>query len=105
MYLVRARYVPDSLSIPNRLSKGNAKAIATKCPEWCTSKEIEDHAEDGHDGPSWPCLPNNEGFNTVEISVQLPREGLLSVVVNAPIVKLAAEEASKVGLYLIEAGE
>lgn len=78
--------------------------ITTKCPEWCTSKEIEDHAKDGHDGPSWPSLPNNGGFQSVEIGVQMFKGEQLSVVVNAPTVELTAEEALKVGQFLIEAG-
>lgn len=77
----------------------------TACPEWCRAKHIIDHAEDGHDGPCWPPLPNNNGFHSVEISVQLPKGEQLSVVVNAPIAKLTAEEALKAGQYLIEAGQ
>lgn len=79
---------------------------ATPCPEWCRAKEIEDHAEDGHDGPAWPSLPNNGGFHSVEIGVQLSSEGLLSVVVSAPHgIDLTGEEALKAGRYLIEAGQ
>lgn len=80
--------------------------ITTKCPEWCESKGKMDSCEDGHDGPSWPSLPENGGFNSLEISVQLPNEGQLEVVVSAGYVAtLTPEEALQAGRNLIEAGQ
>lgn len=57
-----------------------AATLTTKCPEWCTGKEIEDLAEDGHDGPSWPHLPSDGGFNSLGIFAGANQEG--EIVVN-----------------------